>query len=129
MKVSNVFAVGLGLGIVSGVFLGLGMGRQEAMDDLDSYKEKLNKANNALENLAQYNKGVVDGLDIAKNCKEDEAEEPHYPFGRVVAVPTGNLGSILEHITKEGLRDFAEVEVEEMNCDECPVSPVCDNAK
>ena len=40
MKMSNIFAVGLGLGVVSGVFLGMGMAQKEFMDEIDYYKKQ-----------------------------------------------------------------------------------------
>lgn len=133
MKIGNVFSVGLGLGIVSGVFLGLGMGRKEAMDEIDLYKSKLSKAHNALESVVQYNQGVIDGMEIAHKCDDvnDKYGKPEVLHGRVVAMPHHvDMASILERISKEGLRDFSEnVEVEELDCDDCPVSDICENAE
>lgn len=65
MKMSNIFAVGLGLGVVSGVFLGMGMAQKEFMDEIDYYKKQHDDVLNTLNGLHQYVSGLSDGVEIA----------------------------------------------------------------
>lgn len=65
MKMTNIFAVGVGLGIASGVFLGMGMAQKEFMDEIDYYKKKHDDVLNTLNGLHQYVSGLSDGVEIA----------------------------------------------------------------
>lgn len=64
MKMSNIFSVGLGLGIVSGVFLGMGMAQKEFMDEINYYRKQYDDAVSTLESLNQYVSGLSDGVEI-----------------------------------------------------------------